>query len=143
MTSIRNLVLASAVVGVVWAGVAPGAHAGEAWWLFKLTNHSRAHHHVGHLRWNQSISHAAEHHARTMARRHRLFHTRGAGRYGRACYAWAENVGWTTGGVRDLERAFMRSPDHRQHILSDSFRRVGVGVARAKSKLWVTVFFCT
>jgi len=61
----------------------------------------------------------------------------GAGRV----YTWRENIGWTTGGVPDLERAFLASSEHRTHILSRSFRHVAVGALLRGHRLWVTLFF--
>ena len=79
-----------------------------------------------------------------MARSKRLWHTAGPVRYGARCYAWGENVGWTTGDVPDLEKAFMASAGHREHILDRTLPpRRGRRRARSSGKLWVTVFFCT
>ena len=49
---------------------------------------------------------------------------------GCAARAWGENIGWTTGDIADLQRAFMRSPVHRENILDGRFRRVAVGAAK-------------
>ena len=89
------------------------------------------------------MSKEAEAHSRAMARSKRLWHTAGPVRYGAHCYAWGENLGWTTGDVPDLEKAFMASAGHREHILDRTFRRAAVGAVKIKGKLWVTVFFCT
>ncbi len=78
-----------------------------------------------------------------MARDERLWHTHGPVRYDARCYSWGENVGWTTGDVPDLQKAFMGSAGHRAHILDRGFDRVAVGAAMVNGRLWVTVFFCT
>jgi uncharacterized protein YkwD len=72
-----------------------------------------------------------------MARAQTLFHSSSLGRLGR----WGENVGYTYRGVRSIHRAFMRSRDHRWNILNRSFRKVGIGVDRARGRLWVTEIF--
>jgi uncharacterized protein YkwD len=126
--------------------LAPAAQADSpnyAWQLFHATNDSRKSHGVHQLDRAHRMSRKAEAHSRAMARSKHLWHTAGPVRYGARCYAWGENVGWTTGGVPDLEKAFMASAGHREHILDGSFRRVAVGAAEIKGKLWVTVFFCT
>jgi uncharacterized protein YkwD len=35
----------------------------------------------------------------------------------------------------------MHSADHRANILRRAFRRVGVGVVKARGSVWVTVIF--
>ncbi|MGK2946960.1 MAG: FG-GAP-like repeat-containing protein [Acidimicrobiales bacterium] len=51
-----------------------------------------------------------------------------------------ENVG-VGYGVQSLHDAFMGSPGHRANVLSSKFNRVGIGVAYANGKTWVTVRF--
>ena len=80
-----------------------------------------------------------------MARRNYLFHSSdpsvylsGVGRWSR----WGENVGWTTGDIGDLQRAFMRSPVHReQHPRRPLPTRRGRRRHEDGKKLWVTLFF--
>ena len=125
---------------------ATSAHARKpnyTWQLFEATNDSRARHGVHTLGRAHRMSDKALAHSRAMARSKRLWHSPGPVRYGARCYVWGENVGWTTGDVPDLQRAFMASSDHRQHILERSFRRAAVGAVSVNGKLWVTVFFCT
>ena len=60
------------------------------------------------------------------------------------CWVWGENVGYTTGDVADLQRAFMRSPSHRTNVLDRDFDRVAVGAATDdRGRLYVSLFFCT
>lgn len=57
--------------------------------------------------------------------------------------AWrsvGENVG-VGYGVQSLHDAFMASTGHRNNVLSSKFNRVGIGVAYAHGKTWVTVRF--
>jgi uncharacterized protein YkwD len=138
--------LAALVVFCTVVLLAPAASAGSpnyAWQLFHATNESRERHGVRDLDRAHRMSKKAEEHSRAMARSKRLWHTDGPVRYGAHCYAWGENVGWTTGDVPDLEKAFMASSGHRQHILDGSFKRAAVGAVKVNGKLWVTVFFCT
>jgi hypothetical protein len=51
-----------------------------------------------------------------------------------------ENVG-VGYGVQGLHDAFMGSTGHRNNILSSKYNRVGIGVAYAHGKTWVTVRF--
>ena len=62
---------------------------------------------------------------------------------GRRVTRWrvlGENVGFG-GDVRSLHKAFMESPAHRDNILFDRYRHVGVGVKRSGGLMWVTVVF--
>ncbi len=77
-----------------------------------------------------------------MAKRHSLYHT-SAESLGRRVTRWrvlGENVGFG-GDVRSLHKAFMESPAHRDNILFDRYRHVGVGVKRSGGLMWVTVVF--
>ena len=115
-----------------------------AWQMYRETNDARRHHHVGRLDRAHRLTDEATQHARAMARRGELFHTSGPSRYGVRCWAWGENVGWTSGDVEDLQRAFMNSPSHRIHVLDRDFKRVAVGSATDdRGRLYVTLFFCT
>ena len=92
--------------------LAPAAHAGEpnyAWQLFHATNDSRSSHGIKQLDRANRMSKEAEAHSRAMARSKRLWHTAGPVRYGARCYAWGENVGWTTGGSRIWRRPSWRA----------------------------------
>lgn len=114
------------------------------WQMFAATNASRRRYGLPGLIRGRSSSRVALAHSRRMANANSLYHSTqitpylvGAGRV----YMWGENIGWTTGGIPDLERAFMASPDHRPHILSSTFHHVGVGAVRRGNRLWVTLFF--
>lgn len=115
-----------------------------AWQMFRETNEARHKHHVGRLDRAHKLTDDATRHARAMARRGELFHTSGPSRYGVRCMAWGENVGWTSGDIADLQRAFMNSPSHRVHVLDRDFDRVAVGSATDdRGRVYVTLFFCT
>jgi len=144
-TLVRSTVILAitAVVALTAPATAQAGTPNYAWQLFHATNQSRTTHGVHRLNRAFRMSDEARDHSERMARDKRLWHTDGPRQYGANCYAWGENVGWTTGGVNDLEKAFMASADHRSHILDAGFDRVAVGAAKVDGKLWVTVFFCT
>ncbi len=115
-----------------------------AWQMYRETNAARARHSVGRLERAHRLTDEATKHARAMARRGRLFHSSGPSRYGVRCWAWGENVGYTSRDVDDLQRAFMNSPSHRSNLLDRDFDRVAVGAATDdRGWIYVTLFFCT
>ncbi|MGZ8629742.1 MAG: CAP domain-containing protein [Actinomycetota bacterium] len=138
------VVVAAATMLALMPAAAQARTPNYAWQMFRETNESRSRHHAGRLDRALRLSDVAEKHARAMARRGVLFHSSGPSRYGVRCWTWGENVGWTTGDVADLQRAFMNSPTHRSHVLDRDFRRVAVGAATDdRGRLYVTLFFCT
>jgi len=87
-------------------------------------------------------SKVARAHTRSMFRRRTLFHSPQE-QLARRVTRWrvlGENIG-VGNGVKELHKAFMASHFHRANILYSSFRHVGVGAARKKGRLWVTVVF--
>lgn len=123
---------------------AHGRTPNYSWQMYRETNSSRIRHSVGRLDRAHRLTDEATRHARAMARRGELFHSSGPSRYGVRCWTWGENVGWTSGDVDDLQRAFMNSPTHRSHVLDRDFERVAVGATTDdRGRLYVTVFFCT
>ena len=81
-------------------------------------------------------------HTRSMFRRATLFHSPHS-QLGRRVTRWSvlgENIG-VGGGVKSLHKAFMASQLHRANILYSRFRHVGVGAAKKRGRLWVTVVF--
>jgi uncharacterized protein YkwD len=72
-----------------------------------------------------------------------LLHHTSTSTLGRRVTRWTmlgENVG-VGNTVDTLHTAFMNSPAHRDNIMFNSFRFVGVGAVEAKDRLWVTVIF--
>lgn len=110
--------------------------------MFELVNGSRHAHGVRALRLNDRLSSYAWRHSVRMAQENTIFHASNVwgevSRYGAA--TWGENVGMA-GTLPHLERLFMRSPSHRANILASRFRRIGVGVVRARGRAWVTLDF--
>jgi len=124
--------------------VAQARTPNHSWQMYRETNAARARHSVGRLERAHRLTDEATKHARAMARRGQLFHSSGPSRYGVRCWAWGENVGFTSGDVDDLQRAFMNSPSHRSNLLDRDFDRVAVGAATDdRGRLYVTLFFCT
>ena len=115
----------------------------SSWELLRATNESRRRFDLPMLRLNRELSLIARRHSRAMAQRGELFHTVDIDVYlrGIAWHIWGENVGYTPWHVASVERAFMDSPIHREHILNSAFSRVAIGSVRVDGTLWVTVFF--
>lgn len=137
------VVTAFTVATTLVPGLALARTPNYSWLLLHSTNETRAHHGVPRLDLAGRMSEYAQRHSERMAREGRLWHTSGPSRYGARCYLWGENIGYTTGSVADLQRAFMASASHRSHILNRRFDRIAVGATKAGRRLWVTVFFCT
>lgn len=98
------------------------------------------------LRIDRRVMRLAQRHAKHMAAEGRIFHTPHLGRrLARLGIRWSikgEDVGvGIIGRLRALFRAFMSSPAHRFHILRPGYRRIGVGVVKARGFLWVTLVF--
>lgn len=111
--------------------------------MLALTNDSRDGRHRDVLEIDERLSRIALRHSRAMAKEGELFHSTdlpkalGSVEWTR----WGENVGYTTGSLEDLHRAFMRSRDHKRNILERSFEKVGIGVVRRDGEIWATLIF--
>ena len=110
--------------------------------MFQLVNGSRRHHNLRALDLNATLSTKAWRHSKRMAARNSVYHTTDlwslVRRYSPS--AWGENVGMA-GTLKRMEILFMRSAPHRANILSSRFRHIGVGVVRARDRIWVTMDF--
>jgi len=112
--------------------------------MYENTNAARVMHHMRRLSRAHGLTDEATAHARAMARRGDLFQTSGPKRYGVRCWTWGENVGFTSGSIFELHRAFMKSVSHRRNVLNRAFERVAVGAATdSRGRLFVTLFFCS
>lgn len=111
--------------------------------MLTLTNDSRDGRHRDALEIDERLSRIALRHSRAMARKGELFHSANLPKaLGAAKWTtWGENVGYTTGSLEELQRAFMKSRDHRRNILKRSFEKVGVGVVRRDGEIWATLIF--
>jgi uncharacterized protein YkwD len=97
---------------------------------------------VGRLKLDPELSKSARVHTWAMARQDRLYHT-ASNTLRRRVTNWTvlgENVGYGS-TVASLHKAFMSSPDHRDNILYNTFKHVGIGVVRKGGRMWVTVIF--
>lgn len=98
------------------------------------------------LAWDDAILHVAVDWSHEMAARSQLAHNP---RYGDQVFAArpeamtaAENVGWGTGSDRAVYDEFLRSPSHRDKILSGALTHAAVGCVRdGAGEVWVTVNF--
>jgi uncharacterized protein YkwD len=144
----RTIIILTALAVVVSSGpvasagpTSPKARALRAT-MFQLVNGSRRHHDLQALDLNTTLSRKAWRHSKRMAARYRVYHTTGlyslVRRYNPS--AWGENVGMA-GTLKRMEVLFMRSAPHRANILSHRFRHIGVGVVRARERIWVTLDF--
>jgi uncharacterized protein YkwD len=108
--------------------------------LLELVNQTRARHGLPSLALNRDLSSEDWWHSVEMGRRGGLFHTEHLEsllpRYGAT--RWGENIGYADTLVR-INELWMLSPDHRDHLLDAAFDHVGIGVAKLRGWLWVTM----
>jgi uncharacterized protein YkwD len=133
------------VVAVLVAGMSSPVHADDVTRRDKtlhLLNQTRRNYGLRVFRLNADLSHFAWQHSRRMADRNECFHT--VDLYGAVrSYSpstWGENVG-EAGTLRRIRTLWMGSAGHRANILNPRFRRVGIGVVKARGVMWVTVIF--
>ena len=96
----------------------------------------------GKMHLDPELSKAARVHTNEMIRRNELYHTTDSDLRSRVTN-WVilgENVG-VGGTVSSLHDAFMNSPAHRDNVLHNAYRHVGVGVKKANDRMWVTIIF--
>jgi uncharacterized protein YkwD len=132
----RVLVLAVVLVPLLVAPATASAIATPERRALKLVNASRERHDRADVAIRARLMRYAEHHARVMARKKRLFHSP-LSLDGFA--ALGECVGFG-GSVLEVHKAFMRSPDHRGIILG-RWGWVGIGVASRNGTRYVTEVF--
>ncbi len=154
MSSIGRIISLSAVFTILIATqflTIPAAQAADSTcWDYRDSeqafarkiNLARAAASVTKLSLDPELSKVARKHTREMISKDSLYHTP-SDVLSRRVTRWVElgeNVGFG-GGVVSLHEAFMDSPAHRDNILHDSFRHVGIGVAKKDGRMWVTVIF--
>jgi uncharacterized protein YkwD len=135
-TTLLPATAATAVSRVCWKST--DAERGFA----RKMNSERGTRDLGKMRLDPELSKAARVHTREMINRNELYHTTDTD-LRRRVTNWVilgENVG-VGGTVSSLHDAFMNSPAHRDNVLLDNYRHVGVGVKRANDRMWVTVIF--
>lgn len=137
------VLMASTVPGAAYGGDFNGRYK-ERWQMKVATNDARSWHDLRRLSLNDRLSELARRHSLKMASEGNLFHTGNPASYylkGISWSRWGENVGVTSGTVRDIHKAFMASPSHRSNVLGHGFDHVAIGAVRVDGTLWVTVFF--
>jgi uncharacterized protein YkwD len=112
--------------------------------LLALTNAERARRNLPLLRWwPEGVAEAARIQTDKMVESRHLFHTSNLRRllYTLRVQTIGENVG-VGPSLEGIERAFMRSREHRENILDREYRMAGIWVVRDPGGLlWVTVTF--
>lgn len=148
-------VLSAAGVGSVFASsAAHSARPGITHALLSIINHDRSDHGLQPLRLGGRLDRAALGHSLDMARHGYFSHTGLDGsspfqRLARAGVAYnlaGENLGYDSGAgklsmLRAIDRAMLRSPDHRANLLQPAYRRVGIGIAVQGNTMYVTEDF--
>lgn len=108
--------------------------------MVSLTNHDRAAHGLRGYRVSSDLTQIARSQAMRMAKTNTLYHNPRL-RYVVTSYRWAgENVGYAPNAAA-LERAFMKSPEHRANILNRKYTQVGIGAVVVNGRLWVSEVF--
>lgn len=114
--------------------------------MLRWMNESRAGAGRAALAWDDAVLHVAVDWSHQMADRSQLAHNPGYGDQVFAARAEAmtaaENVGWGTGSSRAVYDEFLRSPSHRDKILSGTLTHAAVACVRdGAGELWVTANF--
>jgi uncharacterized protein YkwD len=142
----RKITFPLLVVAVLTTGTASsGLHAAELTpraRMLQLLNQSRRNHGLSAFRLNVDLSKRAWKHSKAMAERNNLFHT--ANLYDAvrtwSPSTWGENVG-VAQWLKRVRKLWMQSGGHRANILNPRFRRIGIGVVKARGLVWVTAIF--
>jgi uncharacterized protein YkwD len=141
----RRLSLLVLVVAVLVAGMSSPADAGTVTRrhrTLQLLNQTRRNHGLPVFRMNFNVSRFAWRHSKRMAERNRCYHTTNLYDAVRTYSpsTWGENVGAARTLLR-MRTLWMGSSGHRANILNPRFRRIGIGVVKARGFLWVTTIF--
>lgn len=143
--------IAATVAALVSAVIAPGTEpvaqastirisARTESTMVRYTNAARGSYRLHGLRVNAYLVRVAQAHSLRMARENHLYHNARL-RYTVSSYRLlGENVGYSTSAAK-VQRALMKSPSHRANILNRRFTQVGIGVAIAGDRIWVTEVF--
>jgi uncharacterized protein YkwD len=137
------VLIAAAVLVATLAMSSPAGAITARGQMLRETNRSREINGRAPLKINYKLSKRALRHTYEMARANRLYHSTSVPSYlsPYRWWIWGENVGYTGGTARQLQRAFMTSSAHRHNVLNRSFKKVGIGARRIDGILWVTVVF--
>lgn len=109
--------------------------------MMRFINEARVADGLNALKWRKTVGYEARQHSKKMRRKQTLFHSK----LGEvlADFSWSiagENVG-RGGKARTIFNAFMQSPPHRDNIMNERFRRMGVGIVSRDGVKWVTIMF--
>ena len=148
MTNLRRLVRVAAIPIILALTLTIPAQAANAGGraqrfqneMLRLVNQTRGAHGLHTVRLNRHLSREAWRHSVAMGQRFVLFHTSNLWDLVRPYDArtWGENIAYAD-TLRRVEQLWMQSYHHRVNLLNPSFRSAGIGVARAKGWLWVTL----
>jgi uncharacterized protein YkwD len=132
-------VIVLALVGFDVGTADATTHASTA--FISDTNHARNSYDRRDYRVRDELMDVAQRWANWMAAHHSLRHNPYLSSQVSNWRSIGENVG--EGGTESgIQRAFMRSTDHRDNILSRQFRQVGIGTARSSDgRLYVDEVF--
>jgi uncharacterized protein YkwD len=134
---------AAAPVATAAASLAATTATDEAQ-FFALLNQTRAQLGLPALQHDAALASSSRIWSTTMGAKDLLYHDPNLGAIVTSIEpSWrsaAENVGFGY-QVQQLHDAFMASAGHRANIVASRFNRVGIGVAHAGTKIWVTVRF--
>jgi uncharacterized protein YkwD len=139
--TISLLVVAVLATGAVSSGVRAAELTPRARML-QLLNQTRRNYGLPTFRLNFQLSRYAWRHSKRMAERNQLFHTANLYETVRTWSpsTWGENVG-AARWLKRIRTLWMGSGGHRDNILNPRFRRIGIGVVKARGLVWVTAIF--
>ena len=109
-----------------------------------LINRQRVRHGLRKVRVNAKTQYWARRHAENMGKRGSIYHDpRLAYELPYGCYAWAENVASTSSNkaARASMTMFMQSSAHRSNILASRMTHMGIGIAKARGRVWIVQRF--
>jgi uncharacterized protein YkwD len=138
--SFRTIALTTlCLVGVITA--ATGCNARELSGRSQgLINNERTKRGLAELAWDQNAADKAQAWAEKLAASRSLSHSRLTDGIAGDWTVLGENVGFAR-SVDDTHVGFMKSPKHREAILSGAYRSVGVGVATNGGLVYVVQVF--
>jgi uncharacterized protein YkwD len=108
--------------------------------MAKKINKARSKNGEHKLGLDPELSLVARRNSRRMAKKEVLVHTSNLGGKVTHWKLLGENIGYGV-SVNQLHSMFMNSEVHKDNILNEPFRHIGVGVVKKGDYLWVSVVF--
>jgi uncharacterized protein YkwD len=108
--------------------------------MAKKINKARSKNDKVKMHLDPELSLVARRNSKKMAKMGALEHTQNLGDKVTKWIYLGENVGYGV-SVKQLHKMFMNSEVHKDNVLKDSFRHMGVGFVKKGEYLWVTVVF--